>query len=51
MHAADKGHMEIVQSLLAVPGIKVNIQDKVRFMLKPNHYFCRLLEHDTCARV
>jgi len=29
MHASSKGHVEIVQTLLAVPGIKVNMQKKV----------------------
>ncbi len=32
MIASQEGHTEIVQSLLAVPGIVVNLQNKVMFI-------------------
>jgi len=47
MLAFSEGHIEIVQMLLAVPGIDVNTQDKVRLIIRQLYAIDLLTRYDT----
>jgi len=47
MFACNKSHFELVQMLLAMPGIDVNTQNKVRLIIRQLYSVTLLTQYDT----